>query len=60
MNEKEWMRVADLLCQIRHKYANLHIEHNHNWQKMKAALKHIETLLSLNEQLADAAYTGWL
>lgn len=60
MHEKEWMRVADLLCQIRSKYEKVEIQYKHHLDCMADALEKIEHLLQLNEIMADAAFTGWL
>lgn len=60
MNKREWDRIDDLLQQIRQKYANMFPAHEHNQQKQNDAIDYLNALLELNEQLADAAFTGWL
>lgn len=60
MNDKEWNRIDDLLQQIREKYANLFPQLDHNREKQNDALDYLNALLELNEQLADAAFKGWL
>lgn len=59
MNAKDWNRIDDLLQQIRTKVGNLHPQHEHNRQRQNEFLDYINALLELNEQLADAAFTGW-
>lgn len=60
MNAKDWNRIDDMLEQIRTKLGNIHPQHEHNRHKQNEALNYINALLTLNEQLADAAFHGWL
>ncbi len=60
MNEKDWMRVADLLCQIRSKIERLNPSRIPSINAQIQMHHHIMSALELNEKLAEWDSMGWL
>lgn len=59
MNAKEWVRIVDLLSQIRIKYAKEEPITEVNKQRMNDALDYVNALLDLNEMMALDQSQGW-
>lgn len=60
MDAREYDRIADLLMQIRKKYAELDPKMESNKQNKQDALDYLNALLHLNDVMADYDTTGWL
>ena len=60
MDGRHWDRIADLLVQIRKKYAELDPKLDENKEKRKNALDNIHQLLELNDLMAEMDAKGWL
>ena len=60
MEPQDWDRIADLLMQIRAKYANLLPQLDENKDKHNDALDYLNALLQLNDDLATMDGKGWL
>ena len=60
MDAQDYDRIADLLMQIRGKYAKLDPKHGVNNQMKQEALDYVNALLWLNDQIAKTDAKGWL
>ena len=60
MDAREWDRIADLLMQIRKKYAQLEPKFEINQMQKADALDSINALLWMNDQMAERDGKGWL
>lgn len=60
MDARDYDRIADLLVQIRSKYAELLPKLDENKEKKNDALDYINALLLLNDDLGEADALGWL
>lgn len=59
MNAKEWVRIVDLLCQIKIRYAKEEPITEVNKKRMNDALDCVNSLLDLNELMALDQAHGW-
>jgi hypothetical protein len=60
MDAKEYDRIADLLMQIRKKYAKIEVKEGINIQMKQEALDYVNALLWLNDELGKNDAQGWL
>jgi len=60
MDAKEYDRIADLLMQIRKKYANLKTKNEQHIENKQTAIKYLNCLLFLNDVFAEDDAKGWL
>ena len=60
MDAREYDRIADLLMQIRKKYAFLEPKHEINQEHRNQALDYLNALLHINDKMAERDNEGWL
>ena len=60
MDAKEYDRIADLLMQIRKKYAVLEIKEHHDRHHRDVFVKQLDYLLKLNDKFAYWESKGWI
>lgn len=60
MDPQEYDRIADLLMQIRKKYANMKTKNERNIENKQNALNYLNALLYLNDLFAEDDAEGWL
>lgn len=60
MDAKEYDRIADLLMQIRKKYANMKTKSERNIDNKQNALNYLNALLYLNDVFAEDDAKGYL
>lgn len=60
MDARNYDRIADLLMQIRAKYAGLEPKYGVNKQMKAEALDYVNALIWLNDQIAKADAKEWL
>lgn len=60
MDAREWDRIADLLMQIRKKYAQLTPKLDNNKEAKQDSLDYLNALLHLNDVMAEYDNKGWL
>jgi len=60
MDAKEYDRIADLLMQIRKKYAKISTNNEKNITMKQTALSYLDSLLWINDVFAEDDAKGWL
>ena len=60
MDARDWDRIADLLMQIRKKYALVEPKHEINQENRNQALDYLNALLHINDKMAERDNQGWL
>lgn len=60
MDAQEYDRIADLLMQIRKKYANMKTKTEQHIENKQNALDYLNALLYLNDLFAEDDAKGWL
>ena len=60
MDAREWDRIADLLMQIRQKYAKQETTDTNSADMLTHLVYTIDHLLSMNDKLANWDDKGWL
>jgi hypothetical protein len=60
MDAQEWDRIADLLIQIRQKYAKQETTDTNYQERLTYLVLAIDNILAWNDMLAQADGKGWL
>ena len=60
MDAKEYDRIADLLMQIRKKYAKIRTNDEKNITMKQTAMSYLDSLLWINDVFAENDGKGWL
>lgn len=60
IDPKLFERIEDLLQQIRTEYGNWFPKHEHNIERLRSAILHLDAVISLHRRLGENNAVGWL